>query len=348
MKVALLTGACPAGACGVGDYALLLNESLRNIGIDSRLITTGDWNVRSAVARHREFHAHNFDIVQIHYPSLGFGKRLGPQAIGLLRKCVVTLHEASHSHPLRQIALIPFTVRPHHVILFSSFERDFILKWAPWLSDVCSIIPPPSNIRKSSYSGPRSLNEIICFGLIRPGRGHEDVLKLARLVKAADVPMRIRVIGTPQSSDFIPYFENLQQESASLPIIWDSGRSEEEVARILASSSIAYLPYPDGAAELRSTLKAALLNGLAVVTTRGKHTPDSLNGVVEFCRTSEEALGIIQFLTANPEARAILSSRASEYVKDWTWELTAERHAEIYERIVTGKGSPVQPLATNS
>ncbi len=342
MKLALLTGCYPPGACGVGDYVALLADALNNIGIDTHVVTSGDWRLLCAFTMHRKFSAEHFDIVQIHYPSLGFGTNLGPQGIALLRNCVVSLHEASQSHPLRKLALLPFGIRPEHVIVFSQFERAFVLKWAPWLAAVTSIIPPPSNIRKSPYRGPRNLEEIISFGLIRPGRGHDEILKLGSLIKAANLPLRIRVIGTPQSDKFVPYFDALRQQSASLPIIWDSGLSEHEVAGKLASSSIAYLPYPNGAAELRSTLKAALLNGLAIVTTRGAHTPRNLGGVVEFSATPEEALRAIRFLIDNPQRRAVMGARARRYVKDWTWKRTAERHAEIYEGIVLHHRSRAQ------
>jgi len=347
MKVALLTGSCPQGACGVGDYVALLADALNAIGIEGRMITSGDWRLSHALAMHRALRAQSFDVVQIHYPSLGFGARLGPQGIALLLNCVVSFHEASQSHPLRKLALLPFVVRAQHLIFFSSFERDFALSWAPWISGVSSIIPPPSNIRKFSSTGPRSLDEILCFSLIRPGRGHDDILKLASLIKAAGLGLRIRFVGTPQSESFVPYFEALRQQSASLPIVWDSGLSEDEVARRFASSSIAYLPYPNGASELRSTLKTALLNELAVVTTRGDHTPQSLDGVVRFCATPEEALSTIRFLIDNPKERAILGDRAGEYVKEWTWERTASRHAEIYERLVRAQRQTSGPIVAH-
>jgi len=334
MKVALLTGPCPQGACGVGDYVALLADALNAIGVESHVITSGDWGLSHAFAMHRTLRAEKFDVVQIHYPSLGFGTRLGPQGLALLRNCVVTLHEASQSHPLRKLALLPFSIRSQHVIFFSSFERDYAVRWAPWISAVSSIIPPPSNIRRCDSTGTRSVDEILCFSLIRPGRGHDDILKLGSLIKAAGLPLKIRVIGTLQSQSFVPYFEALRQESALLPIMWDSGLSEDEVAQRFASSSIAYLPYPNGASELRSTLKTALLNGLAVVTTRGNHTPQNLEGVVKFCANPDDALAHIQYLINNPQERTVLGSRAIEYVKDWTWERTASRHAEIYEHLV--------------
>lgn len=337
MKVALLTGPCPPGECGVGDYVVLLAESLNAINVRAEIISVRDWTVLEAVRAHRRIGADGFDVVQIHYPSLGVGMKLGPQINALLRRCIVTLHEASQVHILRQLALYPFSFFPRHVVFFSEFEREFGIRWAPWLSSASSVIPPPSNIRKIEYHGPRDVTEIVSFGLIRPGRGHERVLELAELIKISNLPLRVRVIGTPQSLEFVPYFDELQARSANLPITWDSGLKEGEVAQRLAKASLAYLPYPDGAAELRSTLKSALLNGLAIVTTRGPHTPPNLEGVVTFAQTPSEALAAIRLLQENREMREAQSQKAAEYVKDWTWEASAVSYARLYERCLWTK-----------
>lgn len=334
MKVALLTGPCPPGECGVGDYVVLLAESLNAIDVCAEIISVRDWTVLEAFKAHRRLSRNGFDVVQIHYPSLGIGMKLGPQVNALLRRCVVTLHEASRVHILRQLALYPFSFFPRHVVFFSEFERRFGIRWAPWLFSASSVIPPPSNIRKIEYHGPRDVTEIVSFGLIRRGTGLERVLELAALIKLSNLPLSIRVIGTPQSLAFVPYFEELRARSANLPVIWDCGLKEEEVAQRLAKASIAYLPYPDGAAELRSTLKSALLNGLAIVTTRGPNTPANLEGVVAFAPTPTEALDAIRQLQENREMREELSQKAAEYVKDWTWEASARSYAQLYERCV--------------
>ncbi len=329
MKIAFLTGPCPPGECGVGDYVVLLAEALNEIDVRTEIVTVHDWTIVEAIRVHRKLK--EFDVVQIHYPSLGIGTKLGPQLNALLRRSVIVLHEGSQVHILRQLALYPFSVFPKHVVFFSEFERRFGIRWAPWISSITSVIPPPSNIRECEYHGPRDLNEIVAFGLIRPGRGHEQVVQLAELIKLSNAPFRIRVIGTPQSSEFVSYFDGLRANSANLPIVWDSGLSEQQVAERLTRAAIAYLPYPDGAAELRSTLKAALLHKLAIVTTQGRHTPHNLADVVCFAQTPAEALIAIRRIQENPQLQEALSRKAAAYVKDWTWDASARSYARLYE-----------------
>ena len=185
MKVALIIGVCPPGLCGVGDYTACLDKALRIRGVESHVIASEDWNVSSVLRVRRNLREHNFDIVHIEYPTVGFGARLGPQALSLLRGCVVTIHEASQRHFLRKLALFPFSVRPEHIIFTSSFERQFATKWAPWISSVSSVIPVGSNIGVGARKGPRNLSEVVYFGLIMPGKGVEKVVELSRLIKSA-------------------------------------------------------------------------------------------------------------------------------------------------------------------
>ena len=342
MRVALLCGDCPAGACGVGDYTVHLADSLRAIGVESEVIRSGDWSL------HRTFHAYSdlrrlqADIVHVQYPTFGFGRRLGPQVQGLLRGCVITLHEVSQAHILRKLALLPFGIRAQHVIFPSSIERQFAVRWMPWIYRLSSVIPVPSNIKASAPVQPRRENEIVHFGLIMPKKGMEDVIKLAALIKATGLALTVRVIGTPPPKH-VAYFEGLRSKASMLPMIWDHGLNAEQVADRLASSSVAYLPYPDGVSERRASIKAALINGVAVVTTRGPHTPVDLEGAVHFSQSPEVALNTARFLLENPEERGRLAAKATRYMEQFGWERIAGLHLALYDEIVQRDNSRLVP-----
>jgi glycosyltransferase involved in cell wall biosynthesis len=341
MRVALATGVCPPGECGVGDYTACLDKALRAKGVESHVIASEGWNVSSILRVRRSLREQNFDVVHIEYPTVGFGTRLGPQALSLLQGCVVTIHEASQRHFLRKLALFPFCVRPEHIIFTSRFERQFATKWAPWITRVSSVIPVGSNIGVGASKGPRNLCEVVHFGLIMPGKGVEQVVELSRLIKSAGLPLKVRVIGkAPLRS--VDYLEKLRSETAHLPVIWDLDLSEEQVAARLADASIAYLPYPDGASERRTTLKAALLNGVVVLTTRSFQTPHSLGRAVKFCATAEEALAVICHLLQHTEEIARMATAAEYSGKMYAWGRIAELHLRVYHGALSRKVSHVR------
>jgi len=339
MKVALLCGPCSPGACGVGDYTACLARALNQKGIDAHVISSASWNLLGAIKRYEVSDGAEFDVVHIQYPTVGFGWTLIPQGLALLQRCVVTIHEASQAHILRKLALLPFSVRPKRLVFTSECERHFAVRWLPWISQVSCVIPIPSNISAFEERSKRSRDEILYFGLIMPKKGLENVIALGELVKASGLSFRIRIMGSCPRKH-AAYFEKLRSKTSTLPIIWDNELSEQEVAKRLASSTVAYLPYPDGASERRATLKAAFANGVAVLTTRGSQTPLDLEGVVRFCSSPEEALVAARSLIAHPEETVRLVSKARQYVQQYTWERTAELHAAVYKNVLDPKSIP--------
>jgi glycosyltransferase involved in cell wall biosynthesis len=336
VKVALVTGVCPPGECGVGDYTACLDKALRARGVESQVIASEDWDVSSAFRVHRSLREQNFDVVHIEYPTVGFAARLGPQALSLLRSCVVTIHEASQRRLLRKIALFPFSVRPQHIIFTSRFEGQFAAKWAPWISRISSVIPVGSNIGVGAGKGPRNLAEVVHFGLIMPKKGVEHVVELSRLIKSAGLSFKVRVIGKAPLR-YADYLARLRSETTDLPIIWDLDLSEEQVAERLAQASIAYLPFPDGASERRTTLKAALLNGVAVLTTRSGQTPHSLERAVRFCTSAEEVLSAICHLFHHTEEMERMAVAATSLGRRYTWERIAGLHLRVYQSVLRRK-----------
>jgi glycosyltransferase involved in cell wall biosynthesis len=302
-------------------------------GAETCVITSGNWNLLGVFAASRRLREQKFDIVHIEYPTIGFGKKLAPQGLSLLRNCVITIHEASQRHILGKLSLYAFAVRPEHIIFTTHFERRFATKWAPWIARASSVIPVGSNIAVTAPESPRNLTEIVYFGLIVPRKELEQVLELASLIRLAGLPLVVRVIGhvSPKQA---AYLDELRLKATGLPIIWDNNLSEEQVAKRLAGASFAYLPYTDGASERRTTLKAALLSGLAVVTTRGPHTPRDLEGVVRFCRSPEEALAEVGSLVESPEDISKMSVKAVEYGQQYTWERIAKLHLEVYHSVL--------------
>jgi len=336
MKAALLCGPCPPGACGVGDYTVCLARALNQRGIEAHVISSGNWNLFGSTKRYKGVDRARFDVVHIQYPTFGFGWAPIPQVLALVQRCVVTIHEASGAHILRKLSLLPFCIRPKRLVFTSEYERQFAVKWVPWVSKSSCVIPITSNI--SAFEGPskRSLDEILYFGLIMPHKGLESVIALGELVKASGLSFRIRIIGSCPR-EHAAYFEELKSKTSTLPIIWENELSENQVAKRLASSSIAYLPYPDGVSERRASFKAALLNGVAVITTRGQHTPSTLEGLVSFCANPEEALVAVRSLIGDAEQRTKLALRACAYARQFSWDSIAEAHLTLYRNVLDKK-----------
>jgi glycosyltransferase involved in cell wall biosynthesis len=331
LKVALIIGPCEPGKCGVGDYTIRLRDALSSFaGVDADILNTADWSINGAIKNSRSLR--DYDLLHIQYPTAGFGHRLGPQAFSLLNPCVTTIHEASQRRLPRKLSLIPFVLRSRHLIFTSNYERRFVAGWAPWIAGHSSVIPVGTNIDVVPISDPTLSTAILYFGLIMPNKGLEQVLELAELMKKAQQPFTINIVGQVPNGHEV-YFDHLRSKALNLPIEWHLGESDEQVARRLNQSSVAYLPYPDGASDRRTTLKSAISAGLAVITNQGLHTNSALANSVLLTRNPQEALVAIQHLFTDQDAREDLSQRAVKYSRRYSWARIARLHLKVYRSV---------------
>lgn len=336
MKVTMITGSYPPDTCGVGDYTSHLVETLRVQGITVDIVSKENWDLKNIANIARRISKIKADIMHIQYPTVGFGAKLSPQLLSLIFPCIVTLHEISQAHIIRRLSLYPFSFRSKHIIFTSTLERDYALRWSPWIFNHCSVIPIGSNIRIRKQDFRRDIKEIVYFGLIRPQKGLEDVFFLASLIKQLSLGYGIRIIGK-RHPKFIDYYDELYRRSKALPIIWDVDLSESAVAEVLSRSRIAYVPFPDGVSARRGSLLALLANGVATITTRGTHTPPQMERVVEFAQNPEQALQLIQRIASDNEHRRRLINNGLTYASNFTWEAIATKHVEVYEKVIFQK-----------
>ncbi len=325
----MVTGSYPPDICGAGDYTARLVEALSARDVAVEVVTGCDWGAADLITLLRRINAGRFDVVHIQYPTVGYGRKLGPHLAALIQRSVVTLHEASQSHFFRRLSLY-FFLLARHIIFTNSHDLDYVSRLAPWVRRRSSVIPIGSNVRVAASD--RNLRDIVYFGLIRPKKGLEDVLALAALIKERRGDLKVRIIGAPMP-EHAEYYKQLRASANSLPVIWEEGLTPMEIAVLLSRARIGYLPFPDGASERRGSLIALLANGVATITTRGAHTPSGMSGIVEFAPSPQDALCCIERLNADEGYRLRLERSASNYAQGFDWGGIADEHIKIYQKI---------------
>ncbi len=321
------------------DYALRLAGALQESGVRvtiARGERKGRLSARAVAAQARALRP---DIVHVQYPMARYGSSLMPHWVAQLPRCrtVVTLHEFSRAHLLRRIAGLAFS-RADALVFTNAFERAAFGRWYPWSRGRGHVISIGSNIPWLSAREPRDRDEVCYFGLIRPEKGLESFLALARLAADAAPELRFRVLGAIPAAQRA-YCEQMRQASSGLPrLSWDLGRGDAEAAQRLAETGFLYLHYPDGASERRGTLLAALGNGAAVITNRGPQTPPGLESAVRFAADPADALAQLRALRADPTAEANLRRAGRDWAERYGWEAIAAAHRELYARIAGRQG----------
>jgi glycosyltransferase involved in cell wall biosynthesis len=331
LRVLLITGSYPPDVCGTADYTARLCESLRGAGVDARVFYRKDWRLSKVPNLLREIDESRPDLVHMQYPTTGYGWKLGPQALGSLRPWVTTLHEASQAHLLRQLSIYPFLLRSRHFLFTNQYEREHVRGMAPWIARTSSTIPIGCNLPETP-NRRKTPDLVTCFSIIRPEKGLEQVIELARLLQGAGSSARVRILGAVMPR-WRGYFERLREESRGLPVDWRTGLDDRELSEALAETALAYLPFPDGASERRSSLVAMLRNRACVMTSEGPQTPARMKACVAMVASPAEAAATAAGLLREPEAAEAIARRGMEYSEQFSWESIARRHVEVYERL---------------
>ena len=336
MKIALISGSYPPDICGVADYTERLNECLQEAGINVSVYTGKAWSLRNVMTVHHELSAMSADIYHMQYPATGYGWKLGPQLLSLLRPMVLTIHECSQGHVLRQLSLLFFTVRASKIIFTNDYERRYALRFAPWIKKRSTLVPIGNNIPLAQTSGSMKISDkvITCFSLIRPNKGIEQVLEMARLCKARANALSVRIVGTVLPGNE-GYYARIRDQARELPIEWCLGLEGSALSSKLAETEVAYLPFVDGASERRSSLIAMLANGAAVITTRGPHTPPDLGDAVVFADSPEKAVSLAESMFTHDDSRARLQVAAVKHASRYSWTAIGCKHLVLYEQLLS-------------
>lgn len=336
MRIGLITGSYPPQICGVGDYTHSLAVNLRRAGVSVEVFTGSQWPPFSVGRAMHEMMALNVDIWHIQYPTRGYGRQLGPQLLSLRMPLVTTIHEVSQVHMLRQLSLLPFTIRSPKIIFTTEHEKRYLARGAPWICNRACVIPIGSNVVITENLQKPLSKVVTYFGLIRPEKGLEQVLEVARIFQQSGKRFRIEIIGSSVPG-FESYYEKIRSLGKGLPIDWKIGLEREELSMELAKARVSYLPFPDGASERRSSLIAMMMNRVAIVTTRGTQTPESMDGVVAWAGSAAEAATRLERLIDLTGEQESLQERAKAYAARYTWEGIALQHQKLYSEVIASK-----------
>lgn len=335
LRICFVVGEEKANHCGVKDYSVRLAEAMARIGIAAVVSASPSWGARASLSFFRRLREMNYDIVHIQYPSIGFKWSLWPHFAGCLtsyQKSVVTIHEYSGLPSLHRLSTHLFRWTAARMLFTTEFEASRFGKAFGNRNAPPQIVPIGSNVPEYPVDLTRNLN-VIYFGQIRPDRGIEEFIALARLSFGVSRPFAFLVVGSvPRKHS--EYYQMIRAEAPS-QLQWLIDLELSDVAKVMASSLAAYLPFPDGASYRRGSMLAAMMNGLPVITRTGAATvPDLLHSVLPAAQP-EEALAQLDSLYTRPEYGQAKASQARTLVRGFSWEEIARQHADIYNKMLS-------------
>jgi glycosyltransferase involved in cell wall biosynthesis len=322
LRIAFVVGSLPPDLCGVGHYTERLASALADRGHDVAVL------VAPAGTRHREVSARvePGTIVHVEYPTVGIGRSLQPlRSLLATRRSVLTVHEYTLAHPLRKATILALVVSSRRVVFTTEAERIAVAHFAP-IRSRSTVIPIGSGIATVASSAVPDL-DVTYFGLLGPDKGLETFLAAASTSARRGDQLRFAVVGgwLPSHEQYI---RELMGRSSHLPVRWMGPLDEHELSLALSRAQFAYLPFPDGASERRSSLLATLGHGVPTITTEGPATTDALRRAVTFA-SSPDDVGMIVRSFSDAE-RERMRREGLAVAAEHSWTRVAELHEAVY------------------
>jgi glycosyltransferase involved in cell wall biosynthesis len=196
-----------------------------------------------------------------------------------------------------------------------------------------------SNVPTYPVDLPRAPT-VLYFGQIRPQKGLEEFLELARRGLYLGKAFKYQVIGSvPERRT--SYYEALRADAAP-GVEWLIDLPFGQVAQLMAGSLAAYLPFPDGASYRRGSLLAALANGLPTITTVDSSTPrDMIDVVLPACGPGD-ALAHIERLYGSPDEVSVRGAAERKFSERFSWAEIARQHEQVYNEVLLRSKLPCQ------
>jgi len=328
-KVLIVSGSVPPESCGVGDYSTRLYSLLRERGVDAHLIALRRANLLQTLKLSRKA------IVHIQYPSVGYRWSLLPQLLCLLaRRSVVTIHEFSQVHFLRKMAELPLLIFARRVIVTTEYERNILDRLTHRKVEVVPVVSAVP--LENTASDTQTRDGVVFFGLMRPHKGVEEFLALARKLRAHAPSFPIRAYSSiPAGNE--SYASRVLCQGRELGIDWQINRPLSEVSTGLLSSKYAYLHFPDGVSDRRSSFVAAVTHGLVVLTSKGDMSSPELDEGVVYVEGPSAAFARILEIEHDPALASKQIDRARALGTRYEPERFTDRHLYIYSTFVKSR-----------
>jgi glycosyltransferase involved in cell wall biosynthesis len=295
---------------GVADYTAHLVPALRAAGVEVTPVRAGA-------------PAPAVDLVHVQHAPFGFpdGVRISGGGVPV----VTTLHEYDE-------ALVPFSdalvvTNPSHADMLR--DRTGRAAWH---------IPLAPNVEVAAVPARRfDRTTVVFFGFVHPVKGTRYLIEAVRRLPE----LRLMVVGGFTSLALPP--EEARAYRAELETLADGQveftghRPAREVSAILRGADVAVLPFTAGVTTKSGALLTVLAHGLPTLVTDAGD-PELVDGetvaVIEEVRSANAIVKALERVLGDPGLRERIAVRGKEMVAERTWPRIAERHRELYERVL--------------
>jgi glycosyltransferase involved in cell wall biosynthesis len=355
MRILLYNPSYPPVACGVGEYTRELASALVSAGHDVTVLTEAkstsakqgpprvlpllrDGSVTSFLRTWRRIAWPRPDLVVSGFPAIVDGNHarmlyLFPGLAKLLLgwpRVTFVLHEFVDIDEAERRWLVLALRAADRIVAVHEFERDALVASHPWAAARTVVQHNAPNIpladedpvedervRASWRPGERPV--VAFFGhIMGPTKGFDELLQALARTDA----MLVATGSLDMSNAYMAHIASqIERLGLSERVRWLGYLAHEDVGRLLRVADAVVLPYHGGAKSGYTSLLAAIVNGAAVITTRGAETPgwlrDGETAVLVDSPDPTELAGAIERVLGDPRLAARVRAGARGLPFGW-------------------------------
>lgn len=300
-------------------------------------------------------------IVHFQYPTALYTRHLAitvmPWLLNLtkIRKATrfLTIHEYATFRAPGKIRIWLMAL-PCRTIITVSDDTAYRLRFLKTLGKRIKVIPIGSNISSDTpleyqqnkekwrqQHGLATQKPVIAyFGYISHTKGLETLIKAFAQLKM-DTQLLLIAERKAQDSNYASYFETIdnliKENHLEDKVFWTGFATEAEVAAYLQSSIVAVLPFDDGASLRRTSLIAALTNGVPTISTQpasateAQGLKDGENIKLVSPQNPSALAQAIEDVINNPLEGVAMGQKGREFSAQFNWGDIANRHLALYQ-----------------
>lgn len=326
------------------------------------MVSRWDWaNLRRILAY---FAATQFDIIHFQYPTTLYGRHpaitLLPSLLRLQAlikrskspRCILTIHEYATFRLAGKIRIWLMALGCQSVICVSQATVQSLrplrrlgkqLLYIPLGSNISNELPADYEENplqwRQAHGLPIGTPIVAYFGFISPSKGLPDLIEAFANLKAE---AWLLLIAEPKAQDdnYRSYFDKLKQliksRNLEAKVSWTGFVSETEVSAYLRQATVAVFPFIDGVSLRRTSIIAALINRVAVISTipTNSYEAGSLvagQNIWLVPPKSPIALGeAIEKLLSDNSLQAKLAENGQKLAAGLSWQTIAQQHLNSY------------------
>jgi len=314
----------------------------KNININKNNIITVNWKISSIFSILKFLRNNEINIINIQYPNILYGRyNIFPHLLVIILRLlkydvITTIHEFLNIHFIRRLSEIVFFIFSQKVIVTSFFEKDVINKYLRISRKKINVIPIGSNVPIVKTGKNKNNSVIAYFGMFYPDKKIEEVINLFRQIELSEKSnIKFKMIGAAHQY-YMKYLKKIIElgEKSIKNLEWKLNLTQEQLEKEFSNIDISVLFYNDGASLRRGSLLASIINGIPVITNKGKYINELKilegKGIFYFDSNSIQNNRIIHELLNNPE----FYKKCSVELKKYSYYFSFERVVKDYEKIL--------------